>query len=747
VFWIHAGSTARFEQSYRDIADQVKILGRKDAKANILKLVHDWLRNGRNGSWLLVLDNVDDTHLLLEVGGTSQGGQGTGVDSGISQPMSAFLPHSQNGSILITSRSKGIALKLVEEKDIIVVEPMVQSHALALFEKKLGSLGDSNDMATLAAALEYMPLAIVQSAAYVCQRGPRYSVRQYLEDFRKSDRKKTSLLNYEGGQLRRDWEAKNSIIITWQISFEYLRRSWPSAADLLSLMSFFDRQGIPESLVRNRAQTGGGCGSQSQLDQDKERENGEESGENSISDSSEDDGFEDDIQVLRNYSFISIDTDGTFEMHALVQLAMRTWLEANEQLEPRKQQYVKSLSAAFPSGEHKNWVSCQALFPHAKSAIAQQPKAEGSLSEWASLMYNAAWYAWRKGNAVEAVQLSKTALEVRKKILGQEHEETLRSMGMVGSAYSLGGRWKEAEELEVGVMETTKRVLGKEHPDTLSSMANLASTYRNQGRWKEAEELEEGVMETGKRVLGKEHPDTLSSMNNLASTYWNQGRWKEAEELLVRVMETRKRVLGREHPSTLTSMTNLASTYSNQGRWKEAEELQMGVMKTMKRVLGKEHPDTLSSMANLASTYRNQGRWKEAEELNVRVMDARKRVLGEEHPSTLTSMNNLASTHRNQGRWKEAEELEVGVMETRKRVLGKEHPSTLTSMNNLAFTWKGQGQNAEAIGLMGECVHLRTRILGSNHPHTLSSFATFTGWQIQEHKISSSAASDLATQK
>ncbi len=95
-------------------------------------------------------------------------------------------------------------------------------------------------------------------------------------------------------------------------------------------MSFFDRQGIPESLVRNRAQTGGGCGSQSQLDQDKERENGEESDENSMSDSSEDDGFEDDVQVLRNYSFISIDTDRTFEMHALVQLAMRKWLEANE---------------------------------------------------------------------------------------------------------------------------------------------------------------------------------------------------------------------------------------------------------------------------------------------------------------------------------------------------------------------------------------------------------------------------------
>jgi hypothetical protein len=44
------------------------------------------------------------------------------------------------------------------------------------------------------------------------------------------------------------------------------------------------------------------------------------------------------------------------------------------------------------------------------------------------------------------------------------------------------GRWNEAEKLHVVVMETTKRVLGDEHPDTLSSIANLASTFRNQGR-------------------------------------------------------------------------------------------------------------------------------------------------------------------------------------------------------------------------------------------------------------------------
>ena len=173
MLWVHAGSMARLEQSFRDTADYAKIPGRQDPKANVFRLVHDWLRDGNNGQWLLILDNIDNPDLLSEVGDAGQQGQGTGKDDERRQPITAYLPQSQNGSILVTSRSKDVALKLVEEKDIVAVQPMAPVHALLLFEKKLGPLDQGDDTAELAAALEYMPLAIVQAAAYISQRAPR----------------------------------------------------------------------------------------------------------------------------------------------------------------------------------------------------------------------------------------------------------------------------------------------------------------------------------------------------------------------------------------------------------------------------------------------------------------------------------------------------------------------------------------------------------------------------------------------
>ena len=46
---MYASNAARFEQSYREIADQVEIPGRSDPKANIFKLVYNWLRDEKKG--------------------------------------------------------------------------------------------------------------------------------------------------------------------------------------------------------------------------------------------------------------------------------------------------------------------------------------------------------------------------------------------------------------------------------------------------------------------------------------------------------------------------------------------------------------------------------------------------------------------------------------------------------------------------------------------------------------------------
>lgn len=160
------------------------------------------------------------------------------------------------------------------------------------------------------------------------------------------------------------------------------------------------------------------------------------------------DESEDDILMLKNYSFIVVNIDKTtFRMHRLVQLATWKWLEAHRQLEIWKQQYIKSLCAKFPAGKYENWAKCGAVFPHVQLALAHQPEGDNSLREWALLLYNAAWYAWLRGSSSDSEKMSIKSMKVRRKQLGQDNSETLSSQAMVALAYNLGGQWKEAEDL------------------------------------------------------------------------------------------------------------------------------------------------------------------------------------------------------------------------------------------------------------------------------------------------------------
>jgi hypothetical protein len=87
-------------------------------------------------------------------------------------------------------------MQVVEDSDIIPIEPMHDTAAHALLRKKLGGIGEEvESIAKLATTLDHMPLTLVQAAAYIRERAPRCSVQQYLEEYQQSNSRKTSLLN------------------------------------------------------------------------------------------------------------------------------------------------------------------------------------------------------------------------------------------------------------------------------------------------------------------------------------------------------------------------------------------------------------------------------------------------------------------------------------------------------------------------------------------------------------------------
>ena len=320
-------------------------------------------------------------------------------------------------------------------------------------------------------------------------------------------------------------------------------------------------------------------------------------------------------------------------------------------------------------------------------------------------------YLEYEGKAAQAEPLLTQVLEVRRRRLGDEHPDTLTSLSNMAALYRYQGKNEQAEPLFDKVLQVRRRTLGEEDPETLTAMYDLAWVYHHQGKYAQAEELYTKVLEVRKRVLGTEHPDTLSTMNNLALVYQDQGKYAQAEPMFTAVVEAWRRVLGEEHSQTLTAMNNLARLYGTQGKYGQAEPLYLKVVEVQRRVMGSAHPDTLISVNNLAALYRDEGKYGQAEPLFLSVVEAWRRVLGEDHPNTLAGMGNLAVTYGNEGKYAQAEPLFIRVLELQRRVLGVEHPRRLTTMNNLALLYLQQSKDAQAEALLSEAfnIHKKTK--------------------------------------
>ena len=603
------------------------------------------------------------------------------------------LPKSSNGSVLITSRSRQAAFELVgEDEHILEVKPMSERYALALFRRKLQGEDNENEVLELLQNLDYMPLAISQAAAYIRLRAPRTTVSKYLNDLRRSEKVRAILLNVAVRDRRRDGRASNSVLGTLQVSFEYIRSDRPSAARLLSLMSFFDRQGIPEELITSRYE-----------------EN------NNIM------NFEEDIKVLRNYSLVALGIENDmFEMHPLVQFAIRKWLEQRQEMERWKETYIAIIADAFPPGRYENWKRYRMLFPHAVLVLEYQPIKKSFLRRWTAVLSNAAWYAAEQGRYNEAEQMDRRALDGREKVLGNEHPDTLISVSNLALVLQHQGKYDEAEQVNRRALDGREKVLGKEHPDTLTSVSNLVLVLRDQGKYDEAEQINRRALDGREKVLGKEHPDTLTSVSNLASVLQHQGKYDEAEQVNRRALDGREKVLGKEHPDTLTSVSNLASVLQHQGKYDEAEQINRRALDSSEKVLGKEHPHTLMSVNNLGNLYKNQGKMAEAEAMYIRALKGYEKAYGAGHPSTLDTVNNLGLLYYNQGKMAEAEAMYMRALKGKEKAWGTEHTSTLDTVNNLAVLYSDQGKMAEAEVMYMRALKGKEKAWGVEHTSTLN---------------------------
>ncbi len=679
IFWVPSTSIEAVEQAYRSLG---RLLGLSDGSSDDVKsIVKNYLSSEKAGPWLLIIDNADDAGMWLTFG--------------TSPALRTFLPATQQGFILFTSRNGALVSRLVGPNVIRLAE-MDDMTSVALLKDSLiqkDLIKDEISTTTLVNRLCGLPLAVTQASSFINENF--MSLEAYLNLLDQQEESVIELLSQNFEDEYRYPETENPVSGTWMISFQSIQNSNELATEYLAFIACIDYKDIPLSLLPE---------AETELEKEKA------------------------LGILRAYSFISQQTSSEFAtMHRLVHLSTRNWLRIKGALSECTIAAGEHVRRVFPDGEHEQRSLWRKYLPHAQVLLEREEFEPGGDTK-DDLTGNVGACLVQDGRHNDAEHLLLRCVASRRERLDANDPRLLSGITELVRVYWGQGRWKEAEDASIQVLHSRQAVLGDDHPDTLLSKHYLAASIYLQSRLKEAETIHRQVLQQRKSILGDKDPATLATMFAFGEVLRNSGRLQEAEELQVQAVELRKVILGPEHPHTLNSMGSLARILYGLGRLSEAEELQLKVYKVQKAILGDNHPSTLASMGHLACIYHEMHRPEESEELDAKTLEIRKAILGPEHPDTLASMSNVALNFQVQGHLDDAEDLVLQTLHIRKAKLGVAHRDTLRSMNILAGVWRDQGRQDDAIALLSECAELQRSHLGPDHPGLLAAKLKLEVW-------------------
>lgn len=601
IFWIPAVNSESIHQAYVGMANQLGI-GFSEAEKDVLPgRVNRYLSQESSGRWLLIVDNADDIEAW------------TPDNLSVSGFTKDTLPRSAIGAVVFTTRSLKVARHLaphwiveIPEMDEQSARKLLESY---LFKKKL--MSDYENTNQLLERLTYLPLAIVQAASFINENGSDIST--YISLLDGHEQEAINLLSEDFEDKGRYKSSRNPVATTWFASFSQIHKQNPLAAEYLSLLACIECCNVPVSFLQFP---------------------------NSIE-------HQRALGVLQAYSFVRLRPEkGSLDLHRLVHLAMRNFLRSAGSLREWQSKAIMYLSRVFPHPTeigHSLTKIWQAYLPHAISILeATSADSKAGPREFRlELLAKSAIALRQDGRLSEAEKVTLVLIKDQKEVEGAEHPETIRSVLILSTIYTVQTRWKEARNLLSRILHSQVKLYGSDHYEVFETMSTLALV---QGKLEEtniAEWLAYWAIRGELRELKRWPRNVLVTMTYMIQIYLAQGRVADATAMAELNHSITLRLCGPDHVDTVAIEGILGLTYQQQGRWKDAERIATTTLKRSQHMLGPNHPATINMMCSLAHIIHRQGRNAEAIALMAKYADLCSRVLGPNSSDTQDALKTL----------------------------------------------------------------------------------------------------------
>ncbi|MCO8305009.1 FxSxx-COOH system tetratricopeptide repeat protein [Streptomyces sp. RKCA744] len=666
VWWIPAERPEQIRQALVQLADRLGLHAGMEANTAVPSVL-DALRTGRPcRDWLLVFDNAEELETVRP-----------------------FFPSGGPGRILVTSRNAqwSRAARTVE------VDVFEREESIELLRRRGPELPrDQADR--VADALGDLPLAIEQAAAWLTETGmPVDEYLQVFEDERADVSTRRSELLAAGVPV----DYPEPVAAAWNMSLRRLAETHPGALQLLQMCSFF----APEPISRRLFSGVRGVSLSPELSE----------------------VLQDPIKLghaireINRYALIKINhRSNTIEMHRLVQAVLIGQMSPQQQADMRHSAHVLLAFGDPNDVAPPNWGRYADLLSHVRASRAMECD-----DKWVRQMVrNLVRFLYVWGDHDGALELGNQVRRKWVETLGEDSPETLAVSRTLGHVLTVLGHFEEARALNSRTLELQRAREGEDHENTLVTLGAVAVDARYQGDFARSVELEKDRWARTLRLFGDEDPYTIAAANDYGVALRAAGDYAHARQVDEEARRTAGLVLGEEALLTILVEANLTIDVRESGDYMAARDMLEQTCARVRQLLPQNAPIGVYALRNLAVARRKAGDHEGALKLSREVLERYQLRYTEPNLHITTTALNLSMDLRQTADLEGARELGRKCLEEMRVSLGERHPVTLSAAIDLAVTLRLLGETDQALALNKETLPTLVERVGAAHPVALA---------------------------
>ena len=226
-------------------------------------------------------------------------------------------------------------------------------------------------------------------------------------------------------------------------------------------------------------------------------------------------------------------------------------VELADQLEQTQSDYTRALEMLERALEIK-----QSLQPVAPTEVAR-------------IFHRTGWVLYRMERLDEALTWTQQALDVRVSKLG-DHSDVSASHNNIALIHKKQGKFEEAVACYQKALEIDRKVAGDETLEVATGLMNLGSVFRSMGDFEKSLEHHQQSLDLKINLLGPKHEEVAKSQLNIGLLFEVQGKQREdldffrkAKQKFKQARDICRQVLGDKHDSTKKARKALRRVRAN----------------------------------------------------------------------------------------------------------------------------------------------------------------------------------------